>query len=66
MRKKLDGAKASASTEDCVDVRPTKESFKVAGPLLVVPRQIAFALMNCGSKLDLEPFPLQNLNPGQK
>jgi hypothetical protein len=66
MRKQLDRSKASASTEDRVEVRPGKESLKVSGPFLSIARQIAFAVMYCGSKLDLEPFLPHSLNPGKQ
>ena len=66
MRNKLDGAKTPTSTEDCVEVRSAKRPFKVAGPLLIVPRQIAFAIMYSRSKLDLEPVLLQSLNASRQ
>jgi hypothetical protein len=66
MRNKLDGAETPTSTKDCVEVRSAKKPFKVTGPLLVVPRQIAFAIMHSRSKLDLEPVLLQSLNASRQ
>jgi hypothetical protein len=65
MGNKLDRAKASASTKDCVKVSPAKEPFQVPGPLYLIARQIAFAVMHSGSKLDVEPLLLQSLNPSE-
>ncbi len=43
-----------------------KKTFKVSGSFLVVPRQIAFAIMYSRSKLDLEPVLLQSLNASRQ
>jgi hypothetical protein len=66
MREKLDRTKASASAEDCVQVRPAEESFKVASPLLIVTCQVPFSIMNPGSKLNFESLGAYSLNAGRE
>jgi hypothetical protein len=66
MRKKLDRTKASAGTEDCIQVRPAEEGFKVASPLLVVTCQVPFSIINPRSQLDFESLGAHSLNAGRQ